>query len=137
MSSSYMPKEWSYMPKVWNCFQSLGHRPQKCFILLSQRSLLCLPEGSQARSLPFHYILLKVWWMFRLSRVPHGYVSSWFNKLQIKRELSASPSSSLARKSSVRKWKNRRPQQALVCINSEVLLGSLYEDPPTWKWGCF
>lgn len=103
---------------------------------LTQKSLYP-PQGSQARSLPSHCILLKVWRMLSVSRVPHGYVSSWFNKLQIKRKLSASPSSSFARKSSGRKWKNRRPQQALVCINSEVLLGSLYEDPPTWKWGCF
>ena len=129
------------MPKEkWKCgivFSLLVTAPQKSVSFFSHRSLLYTPQGSQARSLPSNCILLKVWWMFSVSMVPHGYVASWFNKLQIKRKLSASPSSSFAKKSSVRKWKNRRPQQALVCISSEVLLGSLYLGPPTWKWECF
>lgn len=65
--------------------------------------------------------------MLRIAMAPLGYVVSWFSNLQIKRELSVSPSSSYAKTFSARKWKNGNPQQALVRISSEVPLDRLYE----------
>lgn len=62
--------------------------PKKKSVSFFSHTEVSLPspgKPSQVSSIPC--ILLKVWWMLSVSRVPHGYVSSWFNKLQIKRKL--------------------------------------------------